>query len=719
MNFTERIPIERLQLLNNLDLKTYLSLAQEANPTKKYKNEEIKEHFKQIKQYLKNMIKAKGEINQLYKHSEKSNKGRLFGSTSIQALDGMIRGYLFRDISTDVDMVNCHPVLLQYICKKDNIRCPILTEYVENRDNILKDLKRDGEKDPKTLILKIVNSEYNAIRNKSQFIKDLTKEMKTIRGTLVLNDEYKEMIDGACLYNPKNVLGSFINRILCYYENEVLQVMIQHLHHKTIEISSLAFDGALIYGDYYKDDKLIAELQAEINDYYNGMNMKLKYKEHSQIITDDILNGLEVIDDGKTYESIKEDFELTHAKIINKSMFIDLYDKKVSMKSRKELFESYEHIKYNEYDDNGNVKQVSFITTWFGDPTMRLYRDIGVYPPPLSCPKDIYNLWNGFAMENITEYTPANFDVILEHIKILCNRQEEVYDYIVKWIAQMVQYPAIKTKAPTFISKEGVGKSWLIKLFRVMFGNEMVFETSNPSRDVWGDFNGMMMNAFVVNLNEISKKDTVEAEGRIKALITDPTLPINMKGKNQFETQSYHRFISTTNGEEPFTSKKDDRRNAIIRCSDEKKGDHEYFTKLFDCLEDVNIVKSFFEYLKSIDGLDKFHKIDAPITEYQTDLQQLSRTPIELFVRNVVEQADEEEEDEVKYTSKELYDKFKQFVSSNNFKYEVNSNQFSVRLKREIPKGTESHRGSKGVRQQVFNIPLLKQELLMGCLVNV
>ena len=41
----------------------------------------------------------------------------------------------------------------------------------------------------------------------------------------------------------------------------------------------------------------------------------------------------------------------------------------------------------------------------------------------------------------------------------------------------MVQYPAIKTKAPTFISKEGVGKSWLIKLFRVMFGNAMVFET--------------------------------------------------------------------------------------------------------------------------------------------------------------------------------------------------------------------------------------------------
>jgi len=136
-------------------------------------------------------------------------------------------------------------------------------------------------------------------------------------------------------------------------------------------------------------------------------------------------------------------------------------------------------------------------------------------------------------------------------------------------------------------------------------------------------------------------------------------------------------------------------------------------------LGDLNMIKSFFEYLKTIEGMDKFDNIPIPITEYHSDLQQLSRTPIELFVRNIVEKADEEEEEDVKFTSKELYDKFKQFICSNNFKYEVNSNQFSVRLKREMPKGIESCKGSKGVRQQVFNIPLLKQELLIGCLVNI
>ena len=139
MELIEKIPIERLELLNRLDLNTYIHLAD----LKKYKKE-VKQHVKLIKSYISNMIKCKGEMKKLYKHSEKSDKGRLYGSTSIQALDGIIRGYLFNGITTDIDMVNCHPVLLKFICKKNNIRCPILTEYVDNRDEIIKKLKNEG-----------------------------------------------------------------------------------------------------------------------------------------------------------------------------------------------------------------------------------------------------------------------------------------------------------------------------------------------------------------------------------------------------------------------------------------------------------------------------------------------------------------------------------------------------------------------------------------------
>lgn len=708
MNTIEKIPLNRLKNLRRLNLETYMKIAD----LKEYKKNEVIAHFRQIKNYIKDMIKAKGEMKKLYKHSEASDKGRLYSPESIQGLDAIIRGYLFRGITTDIDQVNSHPVLLRYICKINLIRCPILEEYVNNRDEILEDLKNDGIENGKTLILKIVNSE-KTFRTKNEFIKDLTKEIKKIRGELLLNDEYNDLLKEAIKNKPNNITGSFINRLLCYYENEVLQLMINHINHKGFEIACLSFDGLLIYGDAY--DSLLGELEAEINDCFDGMNMKLKIKEHSNIITDDILETLETIsEDLPTYEIIKEDFELNHAKIINKGMYIHIYNGKVFMKKRMEMFESYEHMKFLDVDADGNEKAKQFINAWLIDSNIRKYTDLGIYPPPLQCPNDVYNLWTGFDMEHITDHKEVNYDIITNHIKILCNNEENVADYIIKWLSQMVQYPAIKTKVPTFISKEGAGKSWLIKLFRVMFGNEKVLETSNPSRDVWGDFNGLMMNAFIVNLNEISKRDTMEAEGKLKSLVTEPTIPINMKGKNQFEVASYHRFINTTNSEEPINSKKDDRRNLIIRCSDEKKGDYDYFNKLFEILENKDAIKSFFEYLKSIPDMDKFNSIPIPITEYHEELKELSRTPIELFIINIVEDASTEE---VKFTSKELYDEFKEFIFENKIKYEVNSNQFHVRLKRNNIEGITTKKGSKGVRLQVFNIPLIKQTMNIGCMI--
>ena len=707
MNALEKIPLQLLMKIRRLDLDSYMKVAD----LKDYKKKEVVAHFRKIKDYIKDMIKAKGEMKKLYKHSEASDKGRLYGSDSIQGLDAIIRGYLFRGRTTDIDQVNSHPKLLRYICRINLIRCPILEEYVNNRDEILEDLKNDGIEDPKTLLLKVINSE-KAPRTKNTFIKDLIKEIKKIRGELLLNDEYNDLLKEAIKHKPNNISGSFINRLLCYYENEVLQIMINHINHRGLEIACLSFDGLLIYGD--ADEKLLTELETEINDYFDGMNMKLKIKEHSDVITDELLESIPLIDDDlPSYENLKREFEEKHAKIINKGMYIQSYNDRVLMKKRMEMFESYEHLKFLEVDADGNEKAKQFITTWFSDANIKKYTDLGIYPPPLTCPPDVYNLWTGFAMEHIDDYKKVDFDIILNHIKILCNNEEIVSDYIIKWLAQMVQYPAIKTKVPTFISKEGVGKSWLIKLFKVMFGNDKVLETSNPSRDVWGDFNGMMMNAFIVNLNEISKKETMEAEGKLKSLVTEPTIPINMKGKNQFEVESYHRFINTTNSEEPINSKKDDRRNLIIRCSDEKKGDCDYFDELFGILENKDAVKSFFEYLKSIPDMNKFNNIPTPTTEYHQDLQELSRTPIELFVRNIVEEATT---DEVKYSSKDLFEEFKEYIFENKIKYEVNSNQFAVRLKRSITKGIETKK-TKQFNMQVFNIPLLKRELQIGCLI--
>ena len=111
--------------------------------------------------------------------------------------------------------------------------------------------------------------------------------------------------------------------------------------------------------------------------------------------------------------------------------------------------------------------------------------------------------------------------------------------------------------------------------------------------------------------------------------------------------------------------------------------------------------------------MNKFNNPPTPTTEYHQDLQELSRTPIELFVRNIVEEATT---DEVKYSSKDLFEEFKEYISENKIKYEINSNQFATRLKREFRSGIDTKHTKNG-NMKVFDIPALKRELQMGCLI--
>jgi hypothetical protein len=316
----------------------------------------------------------------------------------------------------------------------------------------------------------------------------------------------------------------------------------------------------------------------------NGLEMKWTYKEHNTELSVpedfEVKNTDKITKNENSFEYVAKEFEKNHLKIINKSLFVKHDNNNIIFLTQAQLKMSYSHLSYDVpvYNDKGiftGLNTLPFINKWTGfTHNIRRKDDVDIYPNSKDCPENIFNLWRPFAMELLTEpYThkQPELNFILNHIKILCNHDENVYDYFIKWIAQMIQYPHIKTIMPTFISGEGAGKGTLFKLFEKMLGNEKVFETTNPSRDVWGDFNGMMCNCSLVNLNELSKKDTMEAEGKIKGLITDNTFAINQKGIPQYKIKSYHRFITTTNKEEPINSTNGDRRNLIIRSSDEKK----------------------------------------------------------------------------------------------------------------------------------------------------
>lgn len=395
---------------------------------------------------------------------------------------------------------------------------------------------------------------------------------------------------------------------------------------------------------YEVDKKAMDTIQKEAN--------KMEYKQG----LDQARNILiETVNEPSTPSKIEDEytqwkakFEMEWCKIKTNGIFIKrtTVDNKTSLifQNKQTLVTGYEHECYFKIDAKGKQKRTAFIHEWLADPTMKCYETMECIPPPLICPENTYNLWipSPYECQPIDETNP-DFNVealkaFSNHIQILANHDQVTYEYICNWVAQSIQRPGEKMGvALNFVGEQGIGKNTFTDILVELYGgsNKKV-ETAQPERDVWGQFNDLMTTAYLVILNETDKRNTIGHDGKIKACITDNTIPISPKGKTSFIMASYHRFIQNTNTEDPTTTSKTDRRNVIIRCSDEKMGDTNYFIELNNILHSPNALRSIYWSFKTMD-ISTFKRGDRIVTDYHTTIIQYNEDPIKLFLKSLVE----------------------------------------------------------------------------------
>ena len=286
---------------------------------------------------------------------------------------------------------------------------------------------------------------------------------------------------------------------------------------------------------------------------------RIRKEKIKNVLENDKKSKLENREKGaKLFDDLSAKFELEHTKIINGSIYIQQVEDKVVFMSRRDMKTSYEHIQCG-YDIVGNP--VSFIEKWMvNNKTINVKDTMDIYPDVENCPPNVFNLWRPFEMEKYnTPYQQHNDElkIILNHILILCGNDKAMYDYFIGWISKMIQQPHIKLTCMVLISKQGAGKGTLMKLFSKMLGKNKAYEPTNPSRDVWGNFNELMTDAFLVNINELEYNDAKKGDSQFKALITDPNITINPKGQKPIWVKSHDHFIITTNKKTQYLSRKE------------------------------------------------------------------------------------------------------------------------------------------------------------------
>ena len=252
---------------------------------------------KYVSKSKKGSIKGTKKVNVSYKQN--NNIGRYFacGSLSLQSLPREIRHTITNDYYYDIDISNCHPVLLCQYAKSKNLKCKYIQSYIDNRDTLFEEICKEYKcsKDKvKNGFLCILNGAKSFLKMNDdvmpKFVKKYKKEVILIQQYIFENElEYKKLgLANAKKkqeqnnYNSSNELGSTMNIMLCDIENRILQCMVNYLNEKELVKSyiTLVFDGFMIPKEKLKDidvNDLLIELEQEVLKELN-YNIKLVVK---------------------------------------------------------------------------------------------------------------------------------------------------------------------------------------------------------------------------------------------------------------------------------------------------------------------------------------------------------------------------------------------------------------------------------------------------------
>ncbi len=270
-------------------LRTYLKHSKKINGSGKPELSSIKTNY----------YYAKGAVD----------KGRQFATIgsgknqvhiSQQSLAIIIRHTIAGNLYNDVDFENCHPVIAQQLFKSHNRACPVLNEYVENREHFLSAIAGDrGE--AKRDFLRVLNGGQTV--STSIIMRNWEEEAAGHRSWLW--DNYPQYHKYTTKGKDNNKKGSLTSFILCDLENTCLLALKKYFDKEGFEVGVLIFDGLQLLQDTKRP--ITAELLDKASNFVRmetGYGLKIVEKPMDKWLTLD--SDISSLVSPSTVETIKD-----------------------------------------------------------------------------------------------------------------------------------------------------------------------------------------------------------------------------------------------------------------------------------------------------------------------------------------------------------------------------------------------------------------------------
>lgn len=242
--------------------------------------------------------------------------------------------------------------------------------------------------------------------------------------------------------------------------------------------------------------------------------------------------------------------------------------------------------------------------------TLNLFRSLGVEPAEGSCQK------------------------LLGLLYFLCNEDDKVFDWVLKWTAFPLQHLGAKMQTAVVMSgKEGVGKNLFYGVIRDIYGAHGGVITQ---RQLESDFMGWLSAKLFIIANEVvSRAEMRHHVGFLRNLITEPELWINRKNKDERLEANHCNIVFFSNELQPLQISPDDRRYMVIKTPPPESP--EYYTAVRDEIA-TGGAGALLQYLLDLD-LGDFTPHTKPIeTSAKRDLIELGMNAPQLLWRDIHEQ---------------------------------------------------------------------------------
>jgi hypothetical protein len=264
-------------------------------------------------------------------------------------------------------------------------------------------------------------------------------------------------------------------------------------------------------------------------------------------------------------------------------------------------------------DRDGKPKYKTKADAWLEHPKRKQYLGGVVFAPGKLLAPDLYNLWQGFAVN------PVQGDwSLMKHLilTVICDGDKTLLFYVICWMARAVQEPGMQGEVAIVLrGGRGTGKGTFANLFGRLFGQHYMYLTN--AKHLTGNFNAHLRDAVVVFADEAFFAGDKSHASVLKGMITDPFMIIEPKHKNAVMARNVVHLLMASNDDWIVPAGEDERRFCVIDVSSCRQQNHAYFESINKQMESGGLAAMLYD-LQNLD-LTGFNVRKVPSTDALID----------------------------------------------------------------------------------------------------